>query len=201
MSSFKKPILAFFLLFCTLISSQAKASLLIEPHVAYGILGASDYTALGQTMKMTYSGPQYGARLGYQSFGLMLGVDYTRSSLSYETTYVGTTTNSDVDRDQIGAFVGYNFPLLFRIWGGYYFSDKAKSKTTNSQSNNGDYTSGTGTEIGLGFTGLPFLSINLTYKLSSYDKDYDASTGATTTFSPKLDTSEIAIGVSLPLHL
>ncbi len=189
------------LLSLVLFSLQSKASLLIEPHVAYGILGTSDYSVLGNTVKLTYSGPQYGARLGFQTFGLMGGIDYTRSSLKYKQEFLGATYESDNNRDQIGAFIGYKFPILLRVWGGYYFSDKVTSTTTNSQGNNGDYTSGSGTEIGIGFTGLPFLSVNLMYRTSSYDTDYDASNGTKTTISPALKTNEIALGVSLPLNL
>jgi hypothetical protein len=189
------------LLSLILFSLQSKASLLIEPHVAYGMLGTSDYTLLGQTLKITYSGPQYGARLGFQTFGLMGGVDYTRSSLKFKTEILGTTTESDDNRDQVGVFVGYKFPILLRVWGGYYFTDKVTSATSNSQSHNGDYTSGTGTELGVGFTGLPFLSVNLMYRTSSYDTNYNAATGAKTTISPAMKTKEIALGFSLPLNL
>ena len=175
------------LLSLVLISVQSKASLLIEPHVAYQFAGKNDDVV----PPTTFSGTQYGARLGMQTFGLMASVDYTHSSFTVKQTGYADDNSS---RDQIGAFVGYKFPILLRAWGGYYFSDK-----TTAQNNN--YVSGNGTEIGVGFTGLPFLSVNLMYRTSNYDTYYAAATGSKTTLSSNIKTNEIALGVSLPLNL
>jgi hypothetical protein len=175
------------LLSLVLVSFQSRASLLIEPHVAYQFAGKVE----NSSPESTFSGTQYGARLGLQTFGLMGGLDYTRSSVTIKT--VGSADDKS-DRDQIGVFIGYKFPILLRAWGSYYFNDK------NTYSNN-DYASGSGTEIGIGFTGLPFISVNLTYRTSSYDTAYDASTGIKGTLSPSTKANEIALGVSLPLNL
>jgi hypothetical protein len=173
------------LLSSVIFSLQTSASILIEPHVAYQFAGKND-DAVPPT---TFSGSQYGARLGMQTFGLMAGADYTRSNLTIKQTGVA---DKDSHRDQIGAFVGYKFPILLRVWGTYYFSDKVTAPSN-------DYVSGSGTELGIGFTGLPFLSVNLMYKTSNYDS-YSIS-GTKGTLSPKEKTSEIALGVSIPFHL
>jgi hypothetical protein len=173
------------LLSLVLVSFQSRASLLIEPHVAYQFAGKNDDTV----PPTTFSGTQYGARLGMQTFGLMAGADYTRSSITIKQTGYA---NKDTNRDQIGGFVGYKFPILLRAWASYYFSDKTTAA-------NGDYVSGSGTEIGLGFTGLPFLSVNLMYRTSKYDTYFIGGTKGT--LSPTEKANEIALGVSLPLNL
>ncbi len=186
-----------FILVFSFFTTSAQAGLLIEPHVAYGFLGNADYNQL----KITYSGAQYGGKLGYQFFGLMAGLDYTHSTIGYKTDFLGTTYNLDYDRDQVGAFIGYKFPILLRAWAGYYFSDKITASSTSIIAGNGDYSTGSGTELGLGFTGFPFVSVNLLYRTSSYDSSFNASTGVKSSLSPKIDTSEIALGVSLPINL
>lgn len=168
-----------------LTSFSAKASLLIEPHLGFNIHGNADYGT--ETTK--YNGAQYGARLGFQQLGLMAGLDFTHSAFTYKTTSPGVAeVSQDQKRDQIGIFAGYNFPILLRAWVGYYFSDK----TTASDNT---FSKGSGTELGLGFTGLPFLSINLQYRMSTYD---ESQAGA---INPEFDTKEIVLGISAPFTL
>lgn len=172
-------------LLLTIASVSAEASLLIEPHIGYNITGKADYSL----DKTKYNGPQYGARLGVQFVGLMTGLDYTHSTFTYKTT-AGDIGETDQKRDQIGVFAGYNLPILLRAWAGYIFSDK------RTQTSGGTYwTKGSGTEFGLGFTGLPFLSINLQYRMSKYDED---SAGV---LNPEWETKEIVLGISAPLTL
>ena len=181
---FLKNIILFSLV---IFSLQSKASLLIEPHVAFQFSGKVE----NSNPATTYSGTQYGARLGMQTFGLMGGLDYTRSSITNKTVGIA---DYDSDRDQIGVFLGYKFPILLRAWGSYYFSDK------NTYTNK-DYYSGSGTEIGVGFTGLPFISVNLMYRTSTYDTAYDSATGLKAKLATSTKTNEIALGVSIPLNL
>ncbi len=172
-----------------LTSISANASLLIEPHVGYIVSGS---TTISST-DFKYSGPQYGARLGYQMLGVMGGLAYAHSTYSLKETTSGATTSNDNKRDELGVFVGYNAPIMLRAWVGYYFSSKA-TETASS-----DWESGSTTEIGLGFTPLPLISINLAYRMLSYDKQ--SVSGTESTISPKYDPKEIVLGVSLPFTL
>jgi hypothetical protein len=166
-------------------SASASASLLIEPHVGYNVYGNGDTT----TATISYNGAQYGGRLGMQYFGLMGGLDYTKSSFTYKTLSSGVSTNYDEKRDQLGVFVGYNLPILLRAWVGYNFSDKVTDKS------DGSWESGNGMEFGIGFTGLPFLSINMEYRTSTYNK---ADTGV---ISPKNETKEVVLSISAPFTI
>ena len=163
--------------------STASAALLVEPHLAYNLGSSGD----GES----YSGGQFGMRLGYQQLGLMAGLDFTRSNFDQKTSSASNATTNKMERNEFGVFVGYEFPILIRAWGAYYFSNK--TEVTNS---NGEF-SGNTKELGVGFTALPFLSLNFMYRMIDLDKykfngvEYNADAS----------TQEYVVGVSLPFTL
>nr|BDT28208.1 outer membrane beta-barrel protein [Bacteriovorax sp. HI3] len=171
-------------------AQTASASLLIEPHIGYNLSGSGDAGGV----EYDYNGPQLGARIGWQNLGLMLGLDYTRSSYEQEAKSSTGTVKTDMKRNEFGVFAGYNFPILVRAWGAYYFSNTTKA----DNSINTEYKGNT-KELGVGFTGLPFLSINLMYRMVNFD-EFESSAG-NGSLSPERDFKEIVLGVSLPLTL
>ena len=166
--------------------ASANAYLLIEPHLGYNLHAST--TISGTEFK--YNGTQFGGRLGGQFLGLMGGLDYTHSSYTLKSTTLGAVTNTSTKQNDIGVFAGFNFPILLRAWAGYYFTSKATES-------GGDYIKGHVTELGVGWTAIPFLSINLAYRMVSYNKSYDSNTKATSAidYTPK----EIVVGVSEPI--
>lgn len=175
----------------TTFSGAARASLLIEPHVGYILGGNADYNGAD----VSYNGPDYGARLGGQWLGVMAGLDYTHSTFAADFKTTAGSGELERKRDMIGIFAGYNFPILLRAWATYYFSAKTSNTQTNSFGTNGNYTKGNATELGIGFTGLPFLSLNLSYRMSTHDENQAGS------INPELETKEIVLGVSAPFTL
>lgn len=178
----KASILASALIF----SVESQASFLVEPHVSFNLYssgkeGGVDYS---------YNGTQYGLKLGYQQLGLMFGMDYKKSAFDLKTEGNGNNTKVAMKRDELGVFAGYEFPILVRAWGGYYFHNKMKGDSQGYE------YSGNTKELGVGFTGLPFLSMNFIYRMVELD---EAKTNGTAT---KIDTSikEYVVGVSLPLN-
>ena len=175
------------------IALSANASLLIEPHLGYNVSGGQ---ASFSNAKYDYSGAQYGARLGAQFLGVMGGFDYTHSTYTLDKTAVGSSkVSADQKQDDLGIFVGYNAPILLRAWFGYYFSSKRTQTETGSFGANGDWYKGTGTELGVGFTPLPLVSLNIMYRMFSYDKQNSG------TLSTKYEPKEIVLGVSVPFTL
>ncbi|AUN98112.1 hypothetical protein DOM21_10705 [Bacteriovorax stolpii] len=171
-------------------AQTASASLLIEPHIGYNLSGSGDAGGV----EYDYNGPQLGARIGWQNLGLMLGLDYTRSSYEQEAKNSAGTVKTDMTRNEIGVFAGYNFPILLRAWGAYYFSNTTKSDNSINTKHKGNTK-----ELGVGFTGLPFLSLNLMYRMVNFD-EYESSAGSGS-LNPERDFKEIVLGVSLPLTL
>jgi hypothetical protein len=184
----------------TLSSINANAGLLIEPHLGYNIHSS---TTLG-TDKIDYNGAQYGARMGLQSLGFMGGLDYTHASYTATTKpNSGTSDKDERKRDELGVFIGYKFPVLLRAWVGYNFLAKETQSVLGPTSGTkvGDYYKGHSTEIGVGFTTIPFVSLNLSYKMLSYDKHFDSGKGTTSSLNPKFEPKEIILGISFPLTL
>ncbi len=167
--------------------NTASASFLLEPHVAYNLSGSGDGDISSVNHEYSYNGPQFGARFGYQGLGLMTGFDYTRSSFDLKDKASGVETTRSLDRNEFGFFVGYEFPILLRAWGTYYFVNSAEDSA-------GSKYSGNTKELGVGFTALPLLSVNLMYRLVSLDEVNSSAIGS------DINISEIVIGVSLPLN-
>lgn len=169
----------------------AKASLLVEPHIGYNVSGKGT----NDGVEDTYNGGQFGLKVGYQTMGFMVGLDYTKSSFELESKSAGVTTKSDLERNEIGVFAGYDFPVLARAWVGYYFSNKTKLKDSS------DEFSGNTKEIGVGFKMLPLIltsvNLNFIYRMVDLDEAYISGVKS------KIDTShkEYVIGISLPFTL
>lgn len=200
MSRFKNVILA--LGFLT-ITSVANASLLIEPHLGYNLSGGvSDYKSSGSStaVKISYTGPQYGARLGMQFLGVMGGFAYTHGTYNLKNTWTGGSSAGKQKQDDLGLFVGYNAPILVRAWVAYFFSSKVTATETNASFTNGDISKGTTTELGVGFTPLPLLSLNIAYRMFTM-KSYQDVGAASVDYNPSVKNKEIVVGVSVPFHL
>ena len=187
------------LIFIVIFSGTLSASVLIEPHLSYAIVGDGDYNGSDNS----YSGLTYGGRLGLKFQGFMVGGDYSTSSLSYSEKSTSASRDIKYDRNQMGAFIGYRFPLFLRIWYTYYLEDKLTFKTdVSGWCTTGDYQKGTGDELGLGFTSLRYVSINFLYRHSSYNKYSSASAAAGEhDLNPIHKTTEYALGISIPISL
>lgn len=187
------------------------AGLLIEPQIGYILSGNNNYKmgnpsiGLGN-VESTYSGADYGARLGVKFLGVMGGLSYFKNSYKLKASWKSTnitmtpgSDNSDWSQDSFGVFVGYNAPLWLRAWVAYHFSVTAKVSTPSADwYSKGDKMSGSSTELGLGFTGLPFVSLNVIYRMISFTK-------FTNSMSPLVvqDSSpkELLMSISLPFDI
>ena len=180
-------------------ASSANAGLLLEPYLGYIVSGGGDakFSSGGSTWDLDYSGLQLGGRLGFSKLGLMAGLDYSFGSHEVESTSGATTFKDDVDRDQLGFFVGYQFPMMLRVWGTYFFNAASEGTQTGDHLfENTDEFSGSGMALGVGYTGLPFLSINLEYR--TFDYDEWKSNGVDQANFQKYETTEILLSVSAP---
>ena len=138
-----------------LIGTNAKADLLIEPLVGYSFGTLS--SDIPGSKDADLNGPSFGGRLGYQNLGFQLGLDYLNSNMNVEDE------NDDLKATEWAGFVGFKFPILLRVYAGYIFSAKGDL-------GNQEFDKGTGSKVGLGFTGLPFININLEYRRVAYDE-------------------------------
>lgn len=169
-------------------SVESQAALLIEPVLGYSMGKANlEMTVPGLGSDKddeSIKGLSYGGRLGYQNLGFQLGLDYLAS-------------NMDIDGDafktsEFGGFVGFEFPVLFRVYAGYVFSGNGTFETDDEDVK---FKGGTGPKVGIGFTVLPFLDLNLEYRKITYD------TKELSGMDIDLDYSAVMFGVSLPFTI
>lgn len=184
MKAYKKSKIMGLILGLLLMVNTASAALLIEPHLGFNLGSTGD----GES----YNGAQLGMRLGYQQLGFMAGLDFTRSTYDQDQTVNNVKVSNEMERNEWGVFVGYNFPILIRAWAAYYFANTTKATTSNFE------MTGNTTELGVGFTALPFLSVNLMYRMIALD-ELKASNGAKATIDSS--NQEFVVGISLPLTL
>jgi len=188
----------------SLLLTSAQASFLIEPYLGFSIAGDGDTQVAGANYDLSYSSPTIGARAGYQMLGFMAGIDYSMQTFDLESKSGNTTRKDGFKKNQLGVFVGYELPILLRAWATYYLSagldgDDAPATGQNFSSND-EFSGGSGYALGVGFTGLPFVSINLEYRQLSYDK-FERSTNSLVGYGEDADLSEVMLSVSLPLNL
>jgi hypothetical protein len=191
----------------TLIGASAKASILIEPYAGY----SSETLALELAnntgpVKFTMGGLDYGARLGYAFPMVFIAADYNAatgmaSTIGEKPASAAGYTADPFDRTDIFAVVGVRIPML-QAYVGYGFSS---SLTYKLQSGEQKFT-GTSFKAGLGYTGLPFVAVNLEYLMTNYTKynsantDYSVGDTANGAAYSKASGSAVMLNVSVPFH-
>ena len=178
------------------------AGILIEPQLGYVLTGSYSggitLNGTSATVNHSYNGAEYGARLGYEFLGVMGGLNYSHSSPSLDCKSCSPSVTWSNSRNDIGIFAGYDAPLFIRAWLAYNFSSKSTATQTTTGSTNGDYLKGSSTELGLGFKFIPFISINLIYRMMNYTSENVSNVNYTVSgYKP----TEFELAVSAPFNL
>lgn len=198
----------FFVLLITMGSfSQAYASLLIEPSIGFNLSNKGEYEGNVQgfgDIQVDYSGKPVviGGRIGFQRLGLMGGLDvklHSKKEYEYKSAQLPDFT-ADASKRDIGLFVGYNLPILFRVWGAYYFDSRFEMDRVNDPADD-KIDKGSAVALGVGYRGFPFLSFNLEYMRTSFS-EAERGDGSTRNYQPNEENSmrSIILSVSMPLH-
>ncbi len=158
------------------LNQTANAGVMLEPFVGYG-MGSSK----AGSAKYKDSGTVYGARVAYYMAGFFAGGEYQGSSFTFKPTTGSDVTGKGTD---IGATVGFEFPILLRVYGTYFVSSQMKTE--------GSTLKGSGMKVGVGYTAFPLVAFNLEYYSPTYTKS------GSDTLTDKLVASEIMLTVSVP---
>ena len=194
--------LGLFLLSSLIFSFTAKADLLIEPVVGYSLglsgeikeVNTNSVSVEGNKFSGGGGGPSFGGRLGYQQLGFQVGLDYLHSSINPGDK----AFKSNLDINEWAAFVGFEFPILFRVYAAYIFSaDGAGKIDAGSAFEKATFKDGSGVKAGLGFTLLPFLDINFEYRRGTFG---EWKAGATK-IEGDVDYNIYMVGLSLPFTI
>lgn len=171
---------------------SANAALLLEPQVGFSLGSKLDFKD-GEK----YSGGMglsYGGRVGYQNMGLQLGLDYLASSVDMDDK----DFKSNVKTSEWAAFAGFRFPILVKVYAGYIFSATGDSKVdVLGSSQNLDLSNGSGYKLGVGYTLLPFVDLNLEYRQGTYG---EYKVGGTK-IKEDVNFSSYLLSVSLPFTI
>ena len=169
-------------LFCAVfgLNQAAHAGVMLEPFVGYG-MGSSKQGS------STYkdSGSAYGARIAYSQMGFFVGGEYQGGSITSKPTTGSSTTAKITD---LGATAGFQFPMLLRVFGTYFFSSEGKL-------DNGKVT-GSGMKVGIGYTAFPLVAFNLEYHTTTYSKFESGGTSGDLT--NKITGNLVMLSVSVP---
>ena len=157
------------------LSAQATAGFLVEPYVGYGqIATTTDVSAVEDEDAV---GSFLGGRLGYSFLLVSGGIDFNTGSAG------------DFERTNTSAFVGVDLPILLRFYAKYLVSSNLEHSDHDF-----DYNLKDGYALGAGFTGLPFVVLNLEMAKQVYEVETDGQ-------SYDVDGASYLLSVSLPLDL
>lgn len=166
-------------LMATCLSVQSFAGLLIDPYLGMGqAKTTSDLATDGDSDGFT----SFGSRLGYSFILVSAGIDYQMVKSESDGDDVNVTNTS--------FFVGVDLPILLRAWAEYQISSDYDLDGSNL-----DVEFKDGYSVGVGFTGLPLVSLNLELAVTNYE--IDAGVLGTLDYS----AASTMFSVSLPLDL
>ncbi len=181
-----KLVLAAGLMFTFFVTNPfANAGVMLEPYVGY----ASGKMGDESSGKSDGKGLYYGARAAYNMMGFFVGGEYQGSKLKVDSTPKTDNTMTDM-----GAVVGFEFPILLRIYGTYFFSSQDKATFSPEITFKGNAM-----KLGIGYTAFPLVAFNVEYYTSTYNKASNGSQSVTLTGSDVVKGSFVMFNVSLPL--
>ena len=127
----------------------ANAGILVEPYLGTATLAVKITVAGVEGASETGSASISGLKLGWGMLGLHAGLDYQMA------------TSDGATAKYTGILASYKFPILVKGYVVKYI--KATADDGSDMSDGLNYT-----KFGIGFTGLPFVHLNLEYSSNSY---------------------------------
>lgn len=164
------------------LSATAANAIIIEPYLGYETGSAKPDSSASSN---SVTGASFGARLGMTTLGFMYGVGYQTGAIKEDVVFKNT---------DMSIFFGYEFPILVRAYYEYLFS--STSELQDGGFSGYKLTGSGGSKIGVGFTGLPLISINVEMITRKYSKS--EVSGTESDYSGD-DMTTTMISVSLPL--
>lgn len=164
-------------------ASVSNAGLLLEPYLGYE-MGTFKDNAEGKM-----DGTLLGARIAWTAPVMFwAGLDYSTTVSAKFKSDTSGVPDSDAKRNTLYAVVGVDFPILLRAWLGYGLMNEIKFSDYNNK------LKGKSTKLGVSFTGLPFICLNLEYLMESFDEQDRTPSG----LSPEAKNTAYVLSVSLP---
>ena len=139
--------------------------------------------------------------------GFMYGLEYQMSQAESAIGFTGLeeiTVKSNTSAT--GAYIGYDFPILLRVYASYFFDVKTTVDDftlefpvpIGTQTITGLEETGTATKIGVSYTGIPFFAINLELMQISIDESSDDSSSSSSEQDKDAQITQITLSLPLP---
>ncbi len=188
-----------FILVFFLSTNASVASLHLEPIMGYSF-GVSSHNETSELIEYFYHSSELGARVGWSYLGAHLGAEYF---IKLPFKIDNTSGNSNINFDNVisrylGGFAEYHLPLLFIIRARLIISTQFEVENGN---NKGDIYFGSGYGVGVGFTGLPLVVLNIDYRRYELDEFEDATTSTNLELEGRFNGHEVLFSASIPINL
>jgi hypothetical protein len=173
----------------------AQAGILLEPMIGYTVNGSTDDGAGNTT---TYTGLEYGARLGVSITSFLIGGEYRSSPSTTLTASPATAGYTQTGSSAgTGVFVGFEFPAFpLRIIATYFFQDTMSGTLQGPLTNSTRDFSGTAIKVGIHYKIIPMVSVGIESLSGTYTKS--SSGGVETTLNPPEKSAMLNAVVSFP---
>lgn len=179
-----KKFLAVFGFSALMVSASVSQAIYIEPYLGIYGVGTQKMTTPAASEGDLTGSMGLGLRLGYSFMGFSVGADFDTGNIDSKAAS-GVTTK--IKTTNLGIFANFDVPVLpVRAYATYILDAKATPEGSVDQK-------GKGFKIGAGFTGLPFVALNIDYYLIKYD-----NIGGVTADN---DVKFAVFSVSLPLDI
>lgn len=174
----------------------AQAGILLEPYIGYesGKQTVETSTPAFNTV-FTTSGAVLGGRFGY-TFPILFwaGLDYSLTTGGNGKSDNPLVNDNTYTRSNLYLVAGFDFPILVRAWFGYGIMNESSGTSAGTTSK---LSGGQSSKLGVGFTGLPFVSINLEAYFQKPNKQDGNSLAAGTSYND----AGFVLTASLPFDL
>jgi hypothetical protein len=189
------------LTFVLAMAPVAKADLLVEPYIGYGLRALSyDLKATPGENTDAGGGVTLGGRLGIAMPLVWFAADYSIVTYSMKNAKSApgiSASDYSADNSALYGVVGIKIPFL-QAYAGYGLMDQLTEKRPGGDAK----FTGNALKFGVGFTGFPIVSLNLEYQIHTYNK-YTPLNGAETDVSAgynKYNDNVILLSVSAPFR-
>lgn len=192
----KRGIELFFLIFIfSMFIRDGYASSVVEPYIGY-LHG--EYNSRSDATKHQYDSLGFGSRIGYRNTGFDLGMDLTfsLSTMEQRLPIASDPPKTDYFTWGLGPYIGYQFPILLRVWITYYLYNSFSSRAGPRS----DTLSGNGYGIGAGYqlSFIPNIDVfaNLELRRISISK-VEADSSISRVDNP---INELFLSISVPIE-
>lgn len=183
------------------ISTTAQAGLMLEPYLGYQTTAVdAKFKTLDLDAGGANQGVGFGLRAGYSLIMAWFALDYMMvPNGKFKPANELVMSEADYSRSDLWLTAGIDLPVLLRFWGGYGLMNTATFKDSSGDSK---LTGGSHMKFGLGFTGLPLVSLNLEYLMHEHKKiDAGGTETSTSDIYKTFKESGMLLSVSVPFDL